>query len=69
MAKFKFTWAQSVVIVASNKKEALAKWRKLNTENLAEEMKNKPEIRENKWEYLIDFENHKAESLCDPDYT
>lgn len=68
MAKFKFTWAQSVEINASNKKEALAKWRKLNTENLAEEMKNKPEIRENKWEYLIDFENQEGESLCDPVY-
>jgi hypothetical protein len=66
MAKFKFTWAQSVIINASNEKEALVKWRKLNTENLVMEMESKPEIKENKWEYLIDFENQEGESLCDP---
>jgi len=65
MAKFKFTWAQSVIINASNEKEALTKWRNLDTENLALEMGLKPEIRQNKWEYLIDFENDKGESLCD----
>jgi hypothetical protein len=68
MAKFKFTWAQSVVIHASDEKAALAKWRKLNTENLAEEMKSKPEVKENQWEYLIDFENEVGQSLCDPVY-
>jgi hypothetical protein len=68
MAKFKFTWAQSVIINASNEKEALVKWRKLNTENLVTEMISKPEIKENKWEYLIDFENQEGESLCDPVY-
>lgn len=68
MAKFKFTWAQSVIINASDKKAAMAKWRKLNTENLAEEMKTKREVENPAWEYLIDFENEVGESLCDPVY-
>ncbi len=65
MAKFKFTWAQSVIINASNEKEAKAKWRKLNTENLLLEMETKKEIQNPAWEYLIDFENQEGESLCD----
>lgn len=68
MAKFKFTWAQSVIINASNEKEALAKWVKLNTENLLLEMETKKEIQNPAWEYLIDFENQEGESLCDPVY-
>jgi len=65
MAKFKFTWAESVIINASDKETALAKWKKLNTENLLHEMETKKEIQTPTWEYLIDFENDKGESLCD----
>ncbi len=65
MAKFKFTWAQSVIINASDEKAALAKWRKLNTENLLQEMESKKEIQSPTWEYLIDFENEVGQSLCD----
>ncbi len=69
MPKFKFTYATSVIIHASDEKAALAKWVKLNTLNIAEEMKVKPYIKDNQWEYLVDFENEAGESLCDPDYT